>query len=381
MVDNFKIYNHINFIVMDKLITVTRSSMPSFGEYIDEIKALWDNRWLSNRGELHRKFEKMLQERMGVDNISLFANGHVALEVAIDAFNFPKGSEVITTPYTHCSTTHSIVRNGLVPVFCDINAKDYTIDVDQIEKYITSKTVAIMATHVYGVLCDVDAIDAIAKKHNLKVLYDAAHAFGVKKNGVDAAAFGDMSMISCHATKVFHTVEGGITVIKDDEVYKNVDILTNFGFTSQEDVGFVSTNARMNEYEAAMGICNLRHFDEEVAKRKAVSEKYEELLSGVKGISMIAPQEGITRNYAYFPVFFDGYKYDRNEIQQKLKENLILARKYFYPIIPELSCYKEQYGSLDLPVARHAAETVLALPMYADLTIEDVERICNILLN
>lgn len=365
---------------MDKLITVTRSSMPSFGEYIDEIKALWDNRWLSNRGELHRKFEKMLQERMGVEYLSLFANGHVALEVGIDAFHFPKGSEVITTPYTHCSTTHSIARNGLVPVFCDVNDKDYTIDVNQIEKYITPKTVAIMATHVYGVLCDVDAIDAIAKKHNLKVIYDAAHAFGVSRNGVDCANFGDMAMFSCHATKVFHTIEGGITVFKSEETFKDVEKLTNFGFTSQEDVGFISTNARMNEYEAAMGICNLRHFEDEVAKRKVANDKYDELLLGVKGIHRIAPQEGVTQNYAYYPVFFDGYKYDRDEIQQKLKENLILARKYFYPIIPEMSCYKEQYGNLDMPVAKHAAETVLALPMYADLTEEDVTKICNIIL-
>lgn len=365
---------------MDKLITVTRSSMPSFGEYIDEIQVLWNNRWLSNRGELHRKFEKMLQERMGVKYLNLFANGHVALEVGIDAFHFPKGGEVITTPYTHCSTTHSIVRNGLVPVFCDINDKDYTIDVNQIEKYITSKTVAIMATHVYGVLCDVDAIDAIAKKHNLKVIYDAAHAFGVKRNGVDCANFGDMAMFSCHATKVFHTIEGGINVFKDESVQKNVDVLINFGFTGQEDVGYVSTNARMNEYEAAMGICNLRHFEEEVAKRKTASEKYDELLMGIEGIHKIAPQEGVTQNYAYYPVFFDGYKYDRNEIQLKLKEKLVLARKYFYPIVPELSCYKQQYGSLDLPVARHAAETVLALPMYADLTEDDVTKICKIIL-
>lgn len=365
---------------MDKLITVTRSSMPSFGEYIDEIKVLWDNRWLSNRGELHRKFEKMLQERMGVEYLSLFANGHVALEVGIDAFHFPKGSEVITTPYTHCSTTHSIVRNGLVPVFCDVNDKDYTIDVNQIEKYITPKTVAIMATHVYGVLCDVDAIDAIAKKHNLKVIYDAAHAFGVKRDGVDCANFGDMAMFSCHATKVFHTIEGGITVFKDKNVYKDVDVLTNFGFISHEDVGYVSTNARMNEYEAAMGICNLRHFEDEVAKRKAASDKYDELLLGEKGIRRIAPQKGVTQNYAYYPVFFDGYKYDRNEIQKKLKDEMILARKYFYPIIPDLTCYKDQYGSLDFPVARYAADKVLALPMYADLTEDDVKHICDIIL-
>jgi len=365
---------------MDKLITVTRSSMPSFREYIDEINSLWDNRWLSNRGEIHRKFEILLQERMQVPYISLFANGHVALEVAIDAFNFPKGAEVITTPFTHCSTTHSIVRNGLTPVFCDVNDNDYTIDVDQIEKHITSKTVAIMATHVYGMMCDTDAIDIIAKKYNLKVLYDAAHAFGVKRHGIDAAAFGDMAMFSCHATKVFHTIEGGIAVFKDKDIHAKIDHLTNFGFTGQEDVGFISTNARMNEFEAAMGVCNLRHFDEEISRRKVVSDKYDELLSNVKGIKLIASQEGVSQNYAYYPVFFDGYKYDRNEIQSKLKDKLILARKYFYPITPELSCYKEQFKGINLPIAKHAADTVLALPMYSDLMIDDVQRICDIIL-
>lgn len=365
---------------MNKLIAVTRSSMPSFEEYCEEIKVLWENRWLSNRGCIHKEFEKQLSERMGVDYVTLYANGHVALEVAIDAFNFPKGSEVITTPYTHCSTTHSIARNGLVPVFCDVNDVDYTIDVNQIEKYITDKTVAIVATHVYGLLCDVDAIDAIAKKHNLKVIYDAAHAFGVKRNGIDAAAFGDASMFSCHATKVFHTIEGGIVVFKDKSIYDNIESLVNFGFKGPEEVQFISTNARMNEYEAAMGICNLRHIDDEIAKRKIAAERYIERLTGVKGIKLIAPQEGVTQNYAYFPVFFDGYKYDRNEVQSRLKEENILARKYFYPIVPDMMCYREQYAGQQFPVSKHAADTVLALPMFADLTIDDVDRICDIIL-
>lgn len=364
-----------------KLIAVTRSSMPGFEEYCEEIKILWDNRWLSNRGCLHKEFEKQLSERMGVENVTLYANGHVALEVAIDAFIFPKGSEVITTPYTHCSTTHSIVRNGLVPVFCDVNDKDFTIDVNQIEKYITNKTVAIVATHVYGLLCDVDAIDQIAKKHNLKVIYDAAHAFGVKRNGVDAANFGDAAMFSCHATKVFHTIEGGIVVFKDKAIYDNIESLVNFGFKGPEEVQFISTNARMNEYEAAMGICNLRHIDEEIAKRKAAYDRYVERLCGVKGIRLIDPQPGVKSNYAYFPVFFDGFKYNRNEVQARLKEENILARKYFYPIIPDLMCYKDQYHGLEFPVSKHAADTVLALPMFADLSMEDVDRICAIILN
>lgn len=364
----------------NKLIAVTRSSMPSFEEYCEEIKVLWENRWLSNRGSIHKEFEKQLQEKLGVPYVFLYANGHVALEVGIDALQLPKGGEVITTPYTHCSTTHSIVRNGLVPVFCDVNDKNFTIDVNQIEKYITPNTVAIMATHVYGVMCDVDTIDAIAKKHNLKVIYDAAHAFGVTRNGVSVAAFGDMAMFSCHATKVFHTIEGGITVFKDKAPYDIINSLVNFGFDGPEEVQFVSTNARMNEYEAAMGICNLRHFEDEVAKRKQAYDKYVEMLGDVRGIRFIEPQAGVTQNYAYMPIFFDGYKYTRNEIQAKLQEENILARKYFYPIIPDLACYKGKYAGETYPVAKHAAETVLAMPMYADLSPEDVERICNIVL-
>ena len=365
---------------MNKLIAVTRSSMPSYEEYCEEIKVLWDNRWLSNRGCIHKAFEAQLQEFFGQPYVFLYANGHVALEVGIDALCLPKGGEVITTPYTHCSTTHSIVRNGLVPVFCDINDKDYTIDVNQIEKYITPKTVAIMATHVYGVMCDVEAIDAIAQKHNLKVIYDAAHAFGVKKDGKDVSSWGDMAMFSCHATKVFHTIEGGITVFKDKEAYELIDDLVNFGFKNAEEVDHISTNARMNEYEAAMGVCNLRHFWDEVAKRKVAYDRYKERLEGQKGIHFIPDQPGVTKNYAYMPVFFDGYKYNRNDIQGMLKEQNILARKYFYPIIPDLKCYQELGYKSDYPVASHAAETVLALPMFADLTVADVDRICNIIL-
>lgn len=365
---------------MKKLIAVTRSSMPTFEEYCEEIKVLWENRWLSNRGALHKKYEAEMSKFLDAPNVFFYANGHVALEVGIDAFHFPKGSEVITTPYTHCSTTHSIVRNGLVPVFVDVNANDYTIDVTKIEKAITDKTVAIMATHVYGVMCDVEAIDQIAKKHDLKVIYDAAHAFGVKKDGKDVSYWGDMVMFSTHATKVFHTIEGGITVFKDEAIHNELNCLVNFGFNGPEDVTHVSTNARLNEYEAAMGICNLRHFWDEVAKREAVAKRYHERLDGIEGIRFIPQQPGITQNYAYFPVFFDGYKYTRDEIQAKLAEENILARKYFFPIVPELSCYKEQYGCAEYPVAYHASQVVLALPMYADLTAEDVDKICDIIL-
>lgn len=361
-------------------INVTRSSMPTYEEYCEEIKSIWDTRWLSNRGQKHKEFEAQLQKYLDVEKVALFANGHVALEVAIDAFNLT--GEVITTPYTHCSTTHAIVRNGLIPVFCDVNDQDYTIDVNKIEKLITEKTTAIVATHVYGHVCDVFSIEKIAKKYNLKVIYDAAHAFGVTIDGVGVANFGDASMFSCHATKVFHTIEGGITAFKDKEIFSKVDQLTNFGFISHEEVAYVSTNARMNEYEAAMGICNLRHIDDEIAKRKVVADRYVERLHSIKGIKIINPQKGVKQNYSYYPVFFDGYKYNRNEVQERLANENIFARKYFYPLTNQLKCYINDYGSSvkDTKVAYHAAETVLTLPMYADLTIEEVDAICDAIL-
>ena len=365
---------------MNELIPVTKSSMPPFEEYVEEIRELWNSRWLSNRGALHKRFEVELAKKLDATNIALFANGHVALEVAIDAFDLPEGGEVITTAYTHCSTTHSIVRNNLIPVFCDVNEQDLTIDVEQIEKIITKKTVAIVPTHVYGNICDVEKIDVIAKKYNLRVIYDAAHAFAVNYKGRGIANFGDASMFSSHATKVFQTIEGGITVFNDDEVFKKVDNLTNFGFVGPESVDYISTNARMNEFEAAMGLCNLRYFDAEIAKRKIVSDKYTELLSGVKGIKLSQEQKGVSRNYSYFVAFFDGYKKNRNEIQYQLQQENILARKYFYPIITELNCYKDLYPNNNTPIAKHAAETVLSLPMYADLSIENVEKICKIIL-
>ncbi len=361
-------------------INVTKSSMPSFEEYVEEIRPLWDSRWLSNRGEKHRTFELQLQKYLDTPRVALFANGHVALEVAINAFNL-KG-EVITTPYTHCSTTHAIVRNGLTPVFCDINDRDYTIDAQQIEKYITEKTSAIVATHVYGYVCDVTAIEAIAKRYSLKVIYDAAHAFGVTIDGKGIANFGDAAMFSCHATKVFHTIEGGITAFKSEDIFKTIDPLTNFGFTSHETVDYVSTNARMNEFEAAMGICNLRHIDNEIQKRKIVAERYYERLAGIKGVKMISAQEGVTQNYSYLPVFFDGYKKNRNQVQQELEQQNIYARKYFYPLTNELGCYAAHFGHTvsNTPLAKRASECVLTLPLYADLSIKDVDRICDIIL-
>lgn len=359
-------------------INVTRSSMPSFEEYIEELRPVWESRWLSNRGNASVKFEEKLKEYCNCENVWLFANGHVALEVALQALNL-KG-EVITTPYTHISTTNAIVRNGLKPVFVDVKEDNYTINPELIEEAINENTVAIVATHVYGFLCDVKAIENIAKKYNLKVVYDAAHAFGVTLDGVNAANFGDAAMFSTHATKVFHTIEGGIVTYSDEKLFGSMKSIVNFGFTSQEEAEYIGTNARMNEFEAVMGICNLRHFDEEVAKREIVGKRFIERLSGVKGIQLITPQEGLKWNYAYFPVIFDGYKMNRDQVKVKLEAEDIFARKYFYPITNKFSCYINEYGAVNVPVATHAADCVLTLPMYSDLKIDEADRICDVIL-
>lgn len=368
---------------MNNNILVTRSSMPGFEEYISEIKELWDTRWLTNMGKKHKQLQADLENYLGVPNVTLYTNGHLALEFVISAMNFPKGAEVITTPFTFASTTHAIVRNGLIPVFCDINKDDYTIDVSKIEDLITDRTVAIIPVHVYGNICDVEAIEGISKKYGLKVIYDAAHAFAVKYKGVSSACFGDASMFSFHATKVFNTVEGGAVCYSNDRLVQLLNDQKNFGIHSAEEVAFVGGNAKMNEFQAAMGICNLRHIDEEIAKRKKVVERYRERLSGVEGIKLNMEQDNVESNYAYFPVVFDGYKYTRNEICTMLEEQGITARKYFYPLTNSFECYRNYptAGVEKTPVAQHIALRVLTLPLYADLAIEDVDRICDIILS
>lgn len=350
--------------------------MPPFEEYIEEIRDLWDSRWLSNNGEKSLQFESLLTEYLNVPNISLFANGHAALEVTLQAFDLD--GEVITTPYTHCSTTHSIVRNGLTPVFCDVEDKHYTINPSLIEKLITDKTTAIVATHVYGFLCDVDAIQHIADKHNLKVIYDAAHAFGVKRGGTSAANYGDAAMFSCHATKVFHTIEGGFVSCKDEMLLARIKALTNFGLTSQEDIAYVGTNAKMNEFEAAMGICNLRHFDDTLHRRITIGQRYYERLDKQAGIRLLEIPHDLEWNYAYLPVIFDGPR-NRDEVKAALEREGVYARRYFYPCIDRASCYQGRYGSQHLPVAHYASEHTLALPMSSELSLGEVDRICDII--
>ena len=333
-------------------------------------------------GVKHKQLQAELEEYLGVPHVALYTNGHLALENAIAAMNLPEGGEVITTPFTFASTTHAIVRNGLIPVFCDVNDRDYTMDVTKIESHITDRTVAIVPVHVYGNMCDVEEIDRIAKKYGLKVIYDAAHAFGVKYKRQASASFGDASMFSFHATKVFNTIEGGCVCFKDDSWVQLLNDMKNFGIHGPESVEFVGGNAKMNEFQAAMGLCNLRHLDEEIGKRKKVVERYRERLEGVEGIKLSAIQKDVESNYAYFPVVFDGYKYTRNEVFEKLAEKGIGARKYFFPLTNSFECYRNYptAGTEKTPVAQHMALRVLTLPLYADLSLDDVDRICDVIL-
>ena len=258
-------------------LNVTRSSMPNFEEYCEEIKELWDSHWLTNMGVKHKTLQAELEKYLNTPHVTLYTNGHLALENIIAAMNFPKGGEIITTPFTFASTTHAIVRNGLIPVFCDINDTDYTIDVTKIERLITSKTCAIVPVHVYGNLCDVDEIQYIANKYNLKVIYDAAHAFGVVRNGIGVANFGDASMFSFHATKVFNTIEGGAVTFKDELLVQVLNDMKNFGIRGEETVVSVGANAKMNEFAAIMGLCNLKHINETITNRAKIFEKYRNL--------------------------------------------------------------------------------------------------------
>lgn len=366
---------------MSDKIFVTRSSMPSLSEYMEEVSSVFESRFLTNMGPKHDLLCEGLTEYLGVPHISLFSNGHMALELCLQALDL-KG-EVITTPFTFASTTHAIVRCGLTPVFCDIDPETYTIDASKIEALITDKTCAIVPVHVYGNLCDTEEIEKSAKKHNLKVIYDAAHAFGVEKDGVGAGSFGDASMFSFHATKVFNTIEGGAITYKDMELGEKLHRLRNFGILDQETVSDVGANAKMNEFQAAMGICNLRHIDEEIAKRKAVYNRYMEHLAGTDGIVLCKPQAGVKSNYAYLPIVIDETKFSktRDDVFRLLANENIYARKYFYPLVQDYDCYKNTYDSSLTPVAKYVAGRVLTLPMYADLSLQDVDRICSIILS
>ena len=366
--------------MQQKQIMVTRSSLPSLEEYVKEISPIFETAWLTNMGSLHQTLEQQLQSKLNVKNISLFVNGHLALFIAIKALRL--SGEIITTPFSFASTAHAIADNGLTPIFCDIDPVTYTIDPNKIEALITRRTTAILPVHVYGNICDVKAIEDIAKRYNLKVIYDAAHVFGVTVNGEGIGSFGDMSMFSFHATKVFHTIEGGALTYTDNNIKGLLNNLKNFGITSPVDVEDIGTNAKMNEFQAAMGICNLRHVDEELAKRKRVVERYRSHLEGIAGIQLNPKQVGVLTNYAYFPVLFepDIFGKSRDDIANQLASESIFTRKYFYPLINDYQCYRSVYSSTATPVAKRIADQVLTLPLFADLELEMVDKICRIIL-
>lgn len=361
----------------EEKIYVTQSSMPPYEEYIEMIKPLWTTRCLTNMGEYHQRLERELQKYLKSEReISLTANGHMALEMAIQSMNFPAGSEVITTPFTFISTTHAIIRNRLTPVFCDIS-EDFTIDASKIEELVTEKTVAIAAVHVFGNICDVEEIERIAYKYNLKVIYDAAHAFGETYKGKSVSEFGDVSVFSFHATKAFHTIEGGAVCCSQKEQYERMYNLKNFGIRSQELVVSIGANAKMNEFQAAMGLCNLRYTDREIEKRKRVAQIYEDRLSENGRIVLNHRKKEISYNYAYVPALFESEK-KRNRVYTELMEYNVFTRKYFYPITADAACFKNKFKNSRLQTARAYAKRILALPIYADLEPDCAERIAEL---
>ena len=366
---------------MSKPVYVTEPAMPSFEEFTEEIKSIWDTHWLTNMGPKHEQLREMLKEYLGVEGIDLLTNGHMALELTLQAMNLH--GEVITTPFTFISTTHAIVRNGLQPVFCDIDPEDFTIDVQKLEELITDRTSAIVPVHVYGNICNVDEIERIADKYGLKVIYDAAHAFGCTYKGRGIGTYGDASCFSFHATKVFNTVEGGAVSYRDPEFWRSIYKLKNFGIRDEDTVVGVGANAKMNELCAAMGICNLRNIAADIQKRGEITRRYRERLENIPGLKLNPVQQDVETNYAYFPIVVEEKVFgsSRNEIRAELAKHNIFARKYFYPLTSEAQCYEGMFDVDNTPVARHISRRVLTLPLYPNLSEENTNRICDIILS
>lgn len=364
---------------MDK-IYVTRPLLPDLDNYVLEVKDIFNSQWLTNMGVKHNELETKLQDVLKAPNVSLFNNGTIALLTALKAMNLPYGSEVITTPFTFAATPHCIVWNNCKPVFCDIEPNTMTIDADKVESLITPNTSAILGVHVYGFPCNVEKIDKIAKKHNLKVIYDAAHAFSTEINGKGIGTFGDITMFSFHATKLFNTIEGGCLTYNDENLKRKIYNLRNFGIQSEEIVEEVGINGKMNEFQAAMGLENLKIYREEQEKRAKVKAFYDENLSGIKGIRIPKMPENVTNSYQYYPIVIEeDYPISRNELYDRFKEHNILTRKYFYPACNDYDCYKNDLAVklADLSVVNDLKNKVLCLPYYGDLNIEILKYICN----
>lgn len=363
--------------IKEKTITVTSPLLPDLKEFEKSLEDIWSRKWLTNNGEYHKKLEAALSEYLGVPYLSLFTNGTLPLITALQALRIT--GEVITTPYSFVATTHSIWWNGIKPVFVDVEEKTGNIDPAKIEAAITPRTTAIMPVHVYGTPCRTDEIQRIADKYGLKVIYDAAHAFGVTVGGKSVLEEGDISTLSFHATKVFNTVEGGALICRDEATKKRIDYLKNFGFADEVTVVAPGINSKMDEFRSSYGLLNLKQVDKAIESRKATALKYREGLKDVPGVRWLEDIEGVRHNYSYFPLFIDEEKYgmSRDELYARLKEHNILGRRYFYPLISEFSTYRglESAAPENLPVAHKLASSVICLPMYAFMEEEDVERV------
>ena len=359
------------------IITVTSPLLPYLDEFNEMLKQIWDSKWITNNGSFHQQLEKELASYLGVPYISLFTNGTLPLLTALQALRVT--GEVITTPYSFVATTHSIWWTGCKPVFVDIDPATGNMDPNKIEAAITPKTTAIMPVHCYGKPCDTKAIQDIADKYGLKVIYDAAHAFGVKVNGVSVLNAGDMSTLSFHATKVYNTLEGGALVVHDEVTKKRIDYLKNFGFAGEIEVVAPGINSKVDEVRAAYGLLNLKQVDSAIEARHQVAIKYREALRPIEGITFMDDMQGVTHNYSYFPIFVDAEKYGmtRDELYSKMKSDGVLGRRYFYPLISEFSTYRGLPSSAkeNLPNAHRMADSVICLPMHHLLTDKDIERV------
>lgn len=365
---------------MDRKIFVTQPLLPALGDVEAELRQIWESKWLTNMGTKHNELERKLKDVLKVPNVSLFNNGTIALIVALKALNLPAGSEVITTPFTFAATPHCIAWNDLKPVFCDIEPNTMTIDADKIEALITPNTSAILGVHVYGFPCDVEKIDAIAKKHNLKVIYDAAHAFSTEINGRGIGTYGDITMFSFHATKLFNSIEGGCLTYNNPDLVRKIYNLRNFGIRSEELVEEVGINGKMNELQAAIGLLNLNLYKSEQQKRAKVKAIYDAGLKNIKGIRLPEMPDNTTNSYQYYPIVIeDDYSISRNEVYEKFKELNILTRKYFYPACHDYECYKNDLAVKlsDLSVVDDLKNKVLCLPYYGDLEEEIIEFIVS----
>lgn len=365
----------------NKQITVTSPLLPSLEEFIPYLQDIWDRKWLTNNGHYHQELERALCEYLKVPYISLFTNGTLPLMVALQALRIT--GEVITTPYSFVATTHSLWWNGIKPVFVDIDPKTCNLDPDKIEAAITPRTTAIMPVHVYGKPCNTTRIQEIADKYGLKVIYDAAHAFGVEENGESVLNAGDMSTLSFHATKVFNTIEGGALVCQDEKIKQHIDYLKNFGFAGETTIVAPGINGKMDEVRAAYGLLNLKQVDKAIASRQEVAIHYRKALREVPGITFMEDMAGVRHNYSYFPIFIDEEKYgiSRDELYFKMKEANILGRRYFFPLISTFSTYRglDSARVENLPVAMKVAESVICLPMYHGLTALEVNRIVDVI--